>query len=99
MRSALAYVRSQERVDPAYRYRPDHLYDFTARMLFKRSLHKESSYRVLFSRRGQSNRTRTLAESLERSRDRYCAQIGIHAASIVSVGQRSPQRARGVTAG
>ncbi|MCX7047669.1 MAG: DUF3800 domain-containing protein [Candidatus Sumerlaeota bacterium] len=85
MQAAYHYVRGRNAADPAYRYHPDELYDHMARRLFSQRLHKESFYEVCFSRRGQSNRTKALAETLEHTRDRFCKAHGVSADSLVRV--------------
>jgi hypothetical protein len=71
MRAVREYVKSRNTMDSAYRYRPNELYDLTVRMLFKQRLHKEDHYRVVFARRGQSDRTAALASQLEQTRQAF----------------------------
>lgn len=71
MRKVLQYVRDRNLMDSAYQYHPSELYDFTARMLFKSRLHKESAYRITFARRGKSDRTRALKKQLLAARQRF----------------------------
>jgi hypothetical protein len=65
MRSVLTYVNSRNQMNADYRYDPNELYDFTARMLFSKKLHRSSHSRVIFARRGQSDRTKALHTQLK----------------------------------
>lgn len=77
MRAVLDYVRKRNRMDADYRYQPNELYDLTVRMLFKQRLHKEDHYRVVFARRGKSDRTQALRQQLERTRQRFLHEHGL----------------------
>jgi hypothetical protein len=72
----LAYVRRRNDADPAYRYRPNELYDFMVRRLFRERLHKHSAYRVCFAKRGQADRTEALTQSLDVARRRFIKTQG-----------------------
>jgi hypothetical protein len=74
MRAVREYVRSRNGMDAAYRYHPNELYDLTVRMLFKQRLHKEDQYRVVFARRGKSDRTEALGRQLEQTRQVFLAE-------------------------
>ena len=74
MRAVRDYVKRRNRMDAAYRYHPNELYDLTVRMLFRQRLHKEDHYRVVFARRGKSDRTEALTEHLERARNSFLAE-------------------------
>jgi len=71
MRQVLDYVRRRNQMDTDYKYHPNELYDLTTRMLFKQRLHKHSSYRITFARRGKSDRTKALRDELAKSRERF----------------------------
>lgn len=74
MRAVRDYVKDRNRMDSRYRYHPNELYDLTVRMLFKQRLHKEDHYRVVFARRGKSDRTEALTRELEQTRQRFLAE-------------------------
>lgn len=74
MRSVRNYVKDRNRMDSRYRYHPNELYDLTVRMLFKQRLHQEDHYRVVFARRGKSDRTEALTRELENTRQRFLAE-------------------------
>ncbi|MEX0290144.1 MAG: DUF3800 domain-containing protein [Flavobacteriaceae bacterium] len=71
MRQVLEYVKTRNQIDANYKYRPNELYDLTTRMLFKQRLHKQSTYRVTFARRGKSDRTKALKDQLTKARERF----------------------------
>jgi hypothetical protein len=77
MRKVRDYVQSRNRMNPDYRYQPNELYDLTVRMLFKERLHKGERCRVVFARRGQSDRTAALTAQLLDTRDRFLAERNI----------------------
>jgi hypothetical protein len=68
MRAVRDYVKKRNEMDSTYRYRPNELYDLTVRMLFKQQLHKEDHYRIVFARRGHTDRTHALVGQLKRAR-------------------------------
>jgi len=86
----LAYVRRHNETDPAYHYRPNELYDFMVRRLFKERLHKHSAYRVCFARRGRADRTEALGRALDIARRRFAGQQGIAVNAAIEVVPVSP---------
>lgn len=76
MRAVLKYVQSRNTMDSGYRYQPNDLYDLTVRMLFRQRLHKHDQIRIVFARRGQSDRTAALREQLEHTRTKYLRELG-----------------------
>ncbi len=58
-------VLEHNKTHPRYRYHPNQLYDRCVSRLFRDRLHKEASYVIQFSRRG--NRTRTGAANRHRA--------------------------------
>ncbi len=69
--NVLAYVQERNIREPAYRYRPSELYDSTVARLFKNRLHTHDDYRVVFARRGTSDRTRAFSEALNLAKKRF----------------------------
>jgi hypothetical protein len=83
MRAVLHYAKSRNVKDSTYRYQPNELYDFTVRMLFKERLHKSQRHRIVFARRGASDRTRALRAQLTLTLDRYLENRGMeHSADL-----------------
>ena len=70
-RRVLEYVRQRNSREPDYRYNPNELYDYLVRRLFKERLHKEDGYNVIFSKRGNSDRTKALMSALLVARERF----------------------------
>ena len=98
MRATLSYVRQRDQADPKFRYRPDELYDHMARRLFRRRLHKDEEYHVYFARRGKSNRTRALAENIEKSRDEFRTKLRIQNTPVITVHSAYPHEHPGLQA-
>jgi len=94
----LNYVRSHNAADPAYRYRPDELYDHMVRRLFKERLHQHSAYRVCFAARGSSDRTKALQRALETARTRFALKHGIDSQAAVQVAAIPSWRQAGLQA-
>lgn len=86
----LAYVRRRNEADPVYRYRPNELYDFMVRRLFKERLHKYGAYRVWFARRGRADRTEALIRALDIARQRFAEEQGIAVNVAIEVVPASP---------
>lgn len=77
MRVIRGYVDSRSQMDSSYRYRPNELYDLAVRMLFKQRLHQADHYRIVFARRGSSDRTTALMGELQRTRQSFLRQHGL----------------------
>lgn len=86
----LAYVHKRSDADPAYRYRPNELYDFMVRRLFKERLHKHNTYRVCFARRGRADRTEALTRALDIARTRFIEEQGVSVNVTIEVVPASP---------
>jgi hypothetical protein len=69
--SLVSYVKQQNETDESYRYDPNGLYDSLVSRLFRDKLHKDDAYRVVFARRGRTDRTRALLTALERARANF----------------------------
>jgi hypothetical protein len=85
MRAVLDYVQRRNRMETEYRYHPNELYDLTVRMLFKQRLHTADHSRIIFARRGKSDRTEALTEQLERTRLRFLAEQGLQHAPMLEI--------------
>lgn len=85
MRKVRDYVQRRNQMDSKYRYHPNELYDLTVRMLFKERLHKDEACRVVFARRGKSDRTAALTAQLEATQKRFCARRGIASATKFTI--------------
>jgi hypothetical protein len=85
MRAVQEYVLSRNRMHPTYRYHPNELYDLTVRMLLKRSLHNEERYRVVFARRGSSDRTEALKKVLEATREAFLNEQALASKPVLEI--------------
>jgi hypothetical protein len=74
MRAVLRSVTSRNRTDTSYHYHPSEIYDLTVGLLFEERLPLESACRVVFARRGKSDRTQALRQQLEQARQRLGEQ-------------------------
>lgn len=85
MRTVRGYVKERNAMESRYRYHPNELYDLTVRMLFKKQLHKEDRYRVVFARRGKSDRTEALRQQLEGARQKFLHEQGVKTSSTLEI--------------
>jgi hypothetical protein len=76
-RLVVEYVRQRNEHSPDYHYRPNELYDYMVRRLFRDRLHKDDVYNIYFARRGKADRTAALQEALERARESFFRRWGI----------------------
>lgn len=90
MRQVRDYVKRRNAMDSKYRYHPNELYDLTVRMLFKQRLHKEDHYRVIFARRGKSDRTEALTFELQHARTRFLAEHQMSSSATVEINPAHP---------
>lgn len=93
-----AKVREHNKTRPGYRYHPNQLYDRCVSRIFKERLHKEDSYVIRFSRRGNRSRTAALRSSLEQARNNLRASWGIEATSPIEIMAANPAEAGGLQA-
>ena len=87
----LEYVRQRNESDPDYRYHPNELYDYLMPRLFKERLHQSSSYHIIFSKRGQSDRTAALRQALEMGRNRFAKQQNVISDASLQVSVATPE--------
>jgi hypothetical protein len=83
-------VRRQNVKQPQYRYHPNQLYDRCTSRLFRDRLHKDEAYRIVFARRGTSDRTEALRLSLENARRNFRRKWGVQATSPIEVVASTP---------
>jgi len=91
-------VREHNKTTPSYWYHPDQLYDHCVSRLFKERLHKEESYVIQFSRRGNRNRTEALQNAIEQARTNLRKSWGIEATSPIEIMAATPEQAGGLQA-
>jgi Protein of unknown function (DUF3800) len=91
-------VREHNKTTPSYRYQPNQLYDRCVSRLFRERLHKEESYVIQFSRRGNRARTEALQTAIEHARNSLRASWGIEATSPIEIMAAKPADAGGLQA-
>ncbi|MCX6376560.1 MAG: DUF3800 domain-containing protein [Armatimonadetes bacterium] len=74
---AAEIVSDFRRINPHYAYKQEHLYDDLVRRLLRDKLHNDSSYAIIFARRGKPDRTKALQSALEKGHQQWCASCGI----------------------
>ena len=78
-------VRKRNEESSAYKYHPDQLYDRCVSRLFKERLHKEESYVIQFSRRGNRSRTAALQNAIEQAKNNLRLSWEIKATSPIEI--------------
>lgn len=76
-RRIVQLVRDHNLKQPDYRYHPNQLYDRCVSRLFRDRLHKDDAFRIVFARRGTSDRTAALKKALENARNNFRAKWGV----------------------
>ena len=85
-------VLEHQRKRPAYRYKPNQLYDRCVPLLFKDRLHKHDAYRIVFAKRGSSDRTEAFRRGLQEARNLFQRQWGIEGVAPIEVVASDPRR-------
>ena len=70
-KATIKYVTDRNRLDNAYHYHPNELYDYLVRSLFLDRLHQSDRYVITFAHRGRKDRTQALREAIEAARKRF----------------------------
>jgi len=83
-------VREHNLKQPLYRYHPNQLYDRSVSRLFKDRLHKEGAFRIVFARRGTSDRTIAFKQALENARQNFRRTWGIEGNAPIEVVASQP---------
>ncbi len=78
-------VLEHNRKKPSYRYHPNQLYDRCVSQLFRERLHKDDGYRIVFARRGSSDRTESLRNALEAARTSFYQKWGITGTAPIEI--------------
>jgi hypothetical protein len=89
-RRIVQLVREHNLKQPQYRYHPNQLYDRCVSRLFKERLHKDDAYRIVFARRGTSDRTAALLKALENARNNLRRSWGIAGTAPIEVIASNP---------
>ncbi len=84
-RKIVQLVREHNLKQPQYRYHPNQLYDRSVSRLFKDRLHKVDAYRIVFAKRGTSDRTAALCKALQNARQNFRRSWGVEATAPIEV--------------
>jgi hypothetical protein len=84
-RRIIQLVREHNLKQPKYRYHPNQLYDRCVSRLFKERLHKDDAYRIVFAKRGTSDRTAALLKALENARNNLRRTWSIQGSAPIEV--------------
>ncbi len=78
-------VLSENQRRPSYRYHPNQLYDRCVSVLFENRLHQHEAYRIVFSKRGSSDRTEAFERGLLEAKKKFRQKWGIESAAPIEV--------------
>jgi len=97
-RTIVEKVLEHNKKRAGHRYHPNQLYDSCVSQLFRERLHKEDSYVIQFSRRGNRSRSDALKKAIEQARGNLRAKWGISATVPIEIIAATPDRAGGLQA-
>jgi len=89
-RRIVRLVQEHNQKQPAYRYNINHLYDRCVSRLFRDRLHKDDAYRLVFARRGRSDRTGAFRRALENARYNFRHKWGVASTAPIEVIASTP---------
>ena len=89
-RRIVRLVQEHNQKQPAYRYHINHLYDRCVSRLFRDRLHKDDAYRLVFARRGRSDRTGAFRRALENARYNFRHKWGVASTAPIEVIASTP---------
>ncbi len=95
-KTVLRYIMGRNAFDPKYRYQPNELYDYLVRRLFKNLLHRADQCKIVFARRGNSDRTTSLRHALQAAQERFRLQWNVKADAMIDVAAASLQESAGL---
>jgi Protein of unknown function (DUF3800) len=85
-------VLAHNKKDPNYRYHPNQLYDRCVPPLFEGRLHQHESYRIVFAKRGSSDRTEAFESGLVEAKKKFRQKWGIESVAPIEVVASDPAR-------
>ena len=85
-------VQAHNLKSAGYRYHPNQLYDRCVPPLFEGRLHQHDSYRIVFAKRGSSDRTEAFELGLLEAKKKFRMKHGIESASPIEVMASDPAR-------
>jgi len=91
-RTIAEIVQAHNVKEPADRYHPNQLYDRCVPQLFEGRLHQHDSYRIVFAKRGSSDRTEAFEKGLLEAKKKFRRKWGIESASPIEVMASDPAK-------
>lgn len=91
-------VKEHNAKHPDYHYHPNQLYDRCISRLFKERLHKEDSYVIEFSKRGNRNRTEAMENAIEAARRNFRLSHAIDSPVPIEIRVSQPHLSAGLQA-
>ena len=85
-------VLAHNKKKPTYRYHPNQLYDRCVPLLFQERLHQHESYRIVFAKRGSSDRTHAFESGLLQAKARFRQKTNIEGSAPIEVVASDPAR-------
>lgn len=85
-------VQEHNQRQPAYRYHPNQLYDRCVPSLFEQRLHKDEAYRIVFAKRGSSDRTEAFERGLQQAKANFRQSEHVENAAPIEVVASDPSR-------
>jgi hypothetical protein len=83
-------VLAENQRRPSYRYHPNQLYDRCVSVLFENRLHQHEAYRIVFARRGSTDRTEAFERGLLEAKKKFRQKWGIESAAPIEVVASDP---------
>jgi len=97
-RHLLSYVRQHNERNPAYRYKPNEVYDTLVSELFGKFHRMAEAVRICFAKRGKEGRTRALQAALQKAERQFERDFGFRRNSRVEVTASLPAQYAGLQA-
>lgn len=85
-------IRVHNQKQSRYRYHPNQLYDRCVPLLFEGRLHQHDSYRIVFAKRGSSDRTEAFNKGLLEAKEKFRRKWGIESVAPIEVVASDPAR-------
>lgn len=85
-------VLAHNKKEPKYRYHPNQLYDRCVPPLFEGRLHQHESYRIVFAKRGSTDRTEAFQSGLVEAKQKFRLKWGIESVAPIEVVASDPAK-------
>lgn len=94
----LSHAKQQRKKDPKFRYKPDGLYDYLVKELFKGGWYKGDHFTITFAERGNKGRTGALKNALDEASKEFEQGFGFSNKAEVMIISSSPPKTPGLQA-